>query len=117
MLDLNYGGDMIFDNWLEHEYQLEFSEDESLNKIVIAEKEKYLLELVMRGWKPYAVIRLGHDVWMRLGKINRESPYDISPAVIKWCSENCKGRWEARNPVWWEMEFEDDALAFKLVWG
>ena len=109
---------MLFDDWLEHEYQIESPLGGPLHKMILEDKDRYLLELDRRGWKPFAVVQTGHDVWMQLEKIEGDiGPYDISPTMIKWCSNNCKGHWEAQNPIWWEIELEEDALAFKLVWG
>ncbi len=107
---------MEFDKWLDREFEICRDTPRDMLIFVLDQKMKYLREIDSRGWSPFAVVGIGNDVWMKLGEI-KEDAFNISPTIIQWCIDNCTGRWNARNPIWWEIEFEEDALAFKLVWG
>lgn len=109
---------MKFDNWFKWCYAMDQDLDEEIRKQVINQSNRYLQSIKGRGWKPYAVISLSKESWKKLG--DEEDGFDnfgISPTVSKWCEKNCVGNWKAIDPVWWEMELEEDALAFKLYWG
>lgn len=120
VLDLNYGGKeaiMKFDDWFKWCYAVDRDLDELMRTQIVVLGEIYLQSINDRGWKPYAVISLNKESWMKLENEEPKGSFDISPMVSKWCEKNCVGNWKARDPVWWEMELEEDALAFKLYWG
>ena len=109
---------MKFNDWFKWNYDVDdLGIDDSVRRQVIADSKKYLQKISDRGWKPYAVISLSKDSWMLLGKEDNNDGFNIPYTVTEWCEKNCIGNWDAQDPVWWEMELEEDALSFKLYWG
>jgi len=109
---------MEFDKWLEFNYETDPNMPKDILIAVLDDKMRYLREVDSRGWSPFAIVGIGNDAWMKLGEIKGEDSFNnVSPTINQWCIDNCTGRWNACNPIWWEIEFEEDALAFKLVWG
>jgi len=107
---------MKFDDWFNWFHAIDQDLNESLRNQTITQSKLYLQSTDDRGWKPYAVISLSKESWMKLEDEDIDA-FDISPTVSKWCEKNCAGNWKAHDPLWWEMELEEDALAFKLYWG
>ena len=108
---------MIREEWIKREFAIDHNSTEAIKNYVREAKLLYEHNQVTRGWVASYIECFSHDAYIY--ELADEDPMlpECSPTVDLWCKENCAGRWNAHNPIWWEFELESDAMAFKLRWG
>ncbi len=105
------------DEWVNWQFSVDDDTDENTRIYVLKSRVEYDHKDGERGWTASRVEKISDDAW--LVELADEDMFasNFSPRVTEWCKENCMGKWEPSNPVWWEFELETDAMAFKLRWG
>ena len=106
---------MTRDDWVNWQFAIKDRVDKNIEIYVLRSKLNYDLQDGERGWVASYVEKLSDETWSF--ELDSEDAFCFSSIVTKWCEENCQGRWNPQDPIWWEFELEEDAMAFKLRWG